>query len=194
MTGDSIRGNTSNDVAQVIQVTATELIVQPQTALSGRVSTFTSGESITNNTRSGSATLTGITPLYASYIHEKGKNAVTALSESAIYSMFETSDFGLPTGGSTQNNQKGLNRWTRLVRIEPDFNLQGEMGVQVVGREFAQDQDTESEVFTFDSNTGKIDMREQRRQIRLRFISNVVNGDFEMGRVILHTEPGDGRS
>jgi hypothetical protein len=37
-------------------------------------------------------------------------------------------------------------------------------------------------------------MREQRRMIRLRFNSNEVDGFYEMGRVILHTEPGDIRS
>jgi len=48
--------------------------------------------------------------------------------------------------------------------------------------------------YAFDDTTGKVDMREQRRQIRLRFDSNVLDGDFQMGRTVIHTEPGDIRS
>lgn len=131
---------------------------------------------------------------YSIYAHEVGHNAVEAGTEQAIYSMFETSDFGLPTGGVPQEQPQGTNRWTRLTRVEPDFVQEGEMSVTVIGSEFAQEGYLESEPYTFTPTTGKIDVREQRRNIRLRFESNTVGGNYEMGKVILHTEPGDNRS
>jgi hypothetical protein len=48
--------------------------------------------------------------------------------------------------------------------------------------------------YEFSQTTTKIDMREQQRMIRLRFTSNVVGGFFEMGRPLLHIEPGDTRT
>jgi len=152
------------------------------------------GEVLTNNSRVGSATVVSSSEVASVYIHEKGLNSITELGEQAIDSYFETSDFGFPTGGAQQNNIEGLNRWTRLIRVEPDFKQTGSMEVRVISREFAQQHDTVSEPFTFGPDSGKIDMRKQGRQIRLRFTSNTLNGDYEMGRVILHTEPGDVRS
>ncbi len=155
---------------------------------------FIDGEGITNLTQVGTGAVLSTQDLYSAFMHEKGLNAVTSDNETAIPSYFETSDFGYPTGGSHPNQIEGLNRYTRLVRIEPDFIMEGDMTVEVIGREFAQSADIVSSPFTFDKNTGKIDMREQRRQIRLRFTSNTSNGNFEMGRTILHTEPGDVRT
>jgi hypothetical protein len=68
------------------------------------------------------------------------------------------------------------------------------MTLTVIGNEFAQDQTPVETNYTFGSTATKVDMREQRRMIRLRFDSNEVNGFYEMGRIILHTEPGDIRS
>lgn len=188
--GNSIVGVTSGAVG-VIQVAQGSNTYQVN--LTGPID-FVVGESISNQTVSGTGTLTASKGLYGLYVHETGINAVVGETETAIESYFETSDFGYPTGGAQQNDIKGLNRWTRLIRVEPDFVQNGEMSLEVIGREFAQQEDTISEPFPFDRDTGKIDMREQRRQIRLRFTSNTLNGNYEMGRVILHTEPGDVRS
>jgi len=194
MEGDSVVGGVTAVPAVVSRVeSATSLLVKPLGT--ERQFLFAVGETLHNNTRSGSGVVVSSIATYSAYIHEKGKNAVTVNDESAINSFFMTSDFGYPTGGAgQQNNIHGLNRWTRLIRIEPDFLQVGDMTVEVIGREFAQEEDLISEPFTFTPQTGKIDMREQRRQIRLQFTSNTLNGDFEMGRVILHTEPGDTRS
>lgn len=152
------------------------------------------GEDIVNNSRTGTGVVATSVALSSPYVHEKGANAVTGEQENAINSYFETGDFGYPTGGAQQNMVKGINRWTRLVRVEPDFLQEGDMEMYVIQREFAQQPDTVSEPFTFGPDSGKIDMRKQGRQIRLRFTSNTLNGNYEMGRVILHTEPGDVRS
>jgi hypothetical protein len=47
--------------------------------------------------------------------------------------------------------------------------------------------------YLFDPDTGKIDMREQRREIRLRFVSDVSGGNYQLGKVIITAEIGDVR-
>jgi hypothetical protein len=194
--GEILIGSTTGAKALILQVenSGNSLLVQDITNPSARPTPFEVNEEIRNAEGTVTAAITRIIPICSNYVHEKGSNRVTATGEEAIEAYFDTADFGYPTGGAQQNDIKGLNRWTRLIRIEPDFLMDGEMTVRVIGREFAQSTDTISAPFTFNPDTDKIDMREQRRQIRLRFTSNTLNGNFEMGRVILHTEPGDVRS
>jgi hypothetical protein len=81
----------------------------------------------------------------------------------------------------------------RLERVEPDFLQDEEMTIVVTGRPFAQGQDVDSVPYTFGPNTGKVDLREQRREIRLRFRSNIVNGNYQLGKVLLSAAIGDVR-
>lgn len=131
---------------------------------------------------------------YSTYVHEFGRDAIVGGSQLAIQSYFETSDFGYPTGGAEGEKPAGLDFWTQISRVEPDLVMFGQMSVQVLGEKLAQSTTEESELFTFDGTTGKIDMHEQRRQIRLRFTSNFLNGHYEMGRTIIHLQPEDVRS
>lgn len=131
---------------------------------------------------------------YPVYVDEFGKNAVEGGAVSSVPSWFETCDFGYPTGGASGEKPTGDDYWTRLIRVEPDFILSGAMNMYVRGKEFAQGPITESSPHTFYPETERIDLREQRRQITLKFVSNAVDGDYLMGRVILHTEHGDIRS
>lgn len=128
------------------------------------------------------------------WIHEWGWDKADGEEVTAIRSSFETADFGFPTGGSDSEKAVGANRWTRVMRVEPDFDMEGEMTLQVIGSDFAQSEEKTSEVFTFGKTTGKIDLREQRREIRLRFTSNDQNGHYDTGKVILHLDVGDVRS
>jgi len=130
--------------------------------------------------------------------HEIGTDEIDGPNTNAIESYFETSDLGWVAGGPHQSPQIpqgsiGENRWLRLERIEPDFIQSGEMNVQVIGRPFAQREDVTSAPYPFDPDTGKIDMREQRREIRLRFTSNVQGGTYQMGKILLSAELGDSR-
>lgn len=131
---------------------------------------------------------------FSCYAGEYGKNAIEGNAEFAIPSYFETSEFGYPTGGPTGESPQGLNNWTRITRIEPDFVQVGDMQVEVRSREFANSPVIENESHVFSPDTELIDLRQQARHITLRFESNTFNGDYHMGRVILHTEPGDTRS
>lgn len=129
---------------------------------------------------------------YGLYQHEVGNNAVVGDNETAIYSSFTTQNFGLPTGG-VGDSQNGANRWTRVTRVEPDFLQVGDMECAVLGYEYAQSAPEPETSYSFSPEDGKIDMREQRRHVLLRFESNVLNGYYEAGKVIIHTEPGDNR-
>jgi hypothetical protein len=125
--------------------------------------------------------------------HETGKNEIQGTTVLAIESYFETSDLGLVAGGPSQPSPVGENRWLRIERVEPDFILEGEMELYVTGRPYAQEDDATSGPYIFDATTGKIDMKEQRRELRLKCISNVANGDYQLGKIIVSADAGDVR-
>jgi hypothetical protein len=146
-------------------------------------------------TASATTTLTFSTQpdLIQIFQHEIGVDNVNGQDVLAIESFFETSDLGWVAGGPSQPAPVGMNKWERLERVEPDFLMEGEMSLIITGRPFAQSVDKESDPYVFDKNTGKIDMREQRREIRLRFISDVAGGDYQLGKTLLHADIGDTR-
>lgn len=127
------------------------------------------------------------------YQHEYGVNSIDGTTVEAIESYFETNDLGWVSGGPSEPAMVGPNKWLRLERVEPDFIQDGDMDLIVTGRPYAQSEDVESAPYTFAPNTNKIDMKEQRRELRLKFVSNVADGDYQLGRVILSADIGDVR-
>lgn len=125
--------------------------------------------------------------------NEIGTDAVQGATALAIESYFETNDLGWVSGGPSQPSPVGENRWLRLERVEPDFVQSGEMELYVTGRPFAQSEDETTGPYLFDPDTNKIDMREQRRELRLKFVSNVAGGNYQLGKVILDADIGDVR-
>ena len=125
--------------------------------------------------------------------HEIGVDSVNGQAVLAVESFFETSNLGWVDGSPSQTEPVGINKWSRLERVEPDFLMEGNMSLVVTGRPFAQGQDVASVPYFFDKNTGKIDLREQRREIRLRFVSDVAGGDYQLGKTLLHADVGDTR-
>jgi len=125
--------------------------------------------------------------------HEIGTDEVIDTTSNAIESSFQTSDLGWVAGGPSQTSLVGDNVTLNLERIEPDFIQNGTMSFQVTGRPYAQSEDVTSDPYYFEPDTGKIDLREQRRQIRLIFTSNVQGGDYQLGKVILNADIGDVR-
>ena len=125
--------------------------------------------------------------------HEIGTDEVIDNTSNAIESSFQTSDLGWVAGGPSQASLVGDNVALNLERIEPDFIQSGLMTFQVTGRPYAQSADVTSDPYYFDPDTGKIDMREQRREIRLIFTSNVQGGNYQLGKVILSASIGDVR-
>lgn len=131
---------------------------------------------------------------YTMWQHESGVDRVYLTSVSAIQSFFETSNLGTLGGLVGSSDQPGDNLWTRIERMEPDFIQTGDMTVTVTGKGYADDVDIESDPFTFTPTSLKVDMREQRREMRLRFESNTYNGDYQAGKILLSLTTGDVRS
>ncbi|NBR23309.1 MAG: hypothetical protein EBU08_05940 [Micrococcales bacterium] len=150
---------------------------------------------------SAAATATATVPLQFStpenrieiFQHEIGTDAINGQNVNAIESYFETNDLGWVSGGPSEPAMTGMNKWIRLERVEPDFVLNGNMTLYITGRPYAQSDDAQSVPFVFDANTNKIDMKEQRRELRLKFVSNEAGGDYQLGRVLLNADIGDVR-
>ena len=138
-------------------------------------------------------TVTSLMSFVPLYQNEIGTDKVSGATAVAIESYFETNDLGWVSGGPSQPSPVGENRWLRLERVEPDFIQEGEMELYVTGNSFATSTDETTGPYTFDSDTLKIDMREQRRELRLKFVSNVAGGDYQLGKVILDADIGDVR-
>lgn len=186
---------TAATVVSIVGTTVT-LSVANSGAVSGDI-----GFSGTTVTMSAAATATAIelgsfeTPpnLITLWQHEFGVDEVTGSQTDAIESYFQTSDLGWVQGSPAQTIPVGDNYQLHLERMEPDFVQSGEMTFQVTGRAFAQAEDVTSAPYPFGPDTRKIDLREQRRELRLIFSSNVQGGDYQLGKVLLHANVGDVR-
>jgi len=130
---------------------------------------------------------------YSIWQQEYGQNVVTDEGTFAIPANITTCDISWIGGNPAKDEPFGVNRRIHLRRIEPDFVQTGDMTLQIVGRKFARGSEEYSPVFTFGPNDGKIDMRVENREARLQFSSNTVNGNFEMGRIMITAEYGDER-
>lgn len=139
------------------------------------------------------STMTQATGGYVIWEHEFGKNKITDVEEFAIDSFVETCDISFVGGTPASDDPVGINRRMHLTRVEQDFRQVGDMEMTVVGRPFANDGVTEKGPYVFAENSGKIDLRAEYRLINLRFRSNVIDGDYEMGRILITAELGDER-
>lgn len=138
-------------------------------------------------------TVSAVVNFVSLWQHEIGTDAVQDTTVLAVESYFETNDLGWVSGGPSQPSPVGENRWLRLERVEPDFIQEGEMELYVTGNSFATSTDEVTGPYVFEPDTLKIDMREQRRELRLKFVSNVAGGDYQLGKVILDADIGDVR-
>jgi len=127
---------------------------------------------------------------YRVWIQEQGVDEIDGQTINPIRSYFETADLSSLT--------QGKNEYLRITRIEPDFVQNGDMTVQVTGRANARAPEVVSSIFTFvdpvnvDEPYKEIVMlKEQRRELRVRFESNEVYGDYQMGQIIGHVSTGD---
>jgi hypothetical protein len=127
---------------------------------------------------------------YKFWVHEVGTDEIDGLLLNPIQSYFETADLSLPV--STQQN-KAL----QVLMLEPDFVQSGDMTVQVRGRANARAQEVNGDpvLITETAATPQeqvVFLKTQRRELRFRFESNTLGGDFQMGLVLAHLQPGDG--
>lgn len=129
---------------------------------------------------------------YKIWRHEFGVDEVDGSSISAIESYFETGDISMLV------SQQPRNRAIRVEMVEPDFVQSGDMQVQIHGRINARAPEVEGPIMTFPDNATEpyqqqVFFKEQRRELRFRFYSNVIGGDYQMGQVLAHIDTGDGR-
>lgn len=146
--------------------------------------------SVTGGTGTGATFDLTFGTTYKFWVHEVGANEVDNTDERPIQSYFETADISLPV-------TNGINRATQVVCIEPDFVQSGDMTVQVLGRANARSPEVAGAVMTFPATASTPDeqvvfLKTQRRELRFRFESNAINGDYQMGMVLAHVQPGDG--
>lgn len=123
------------------------------------------------------------------WLHEQGSDVIDGTSIEPIASWFETADLSAVA--------KGKNRNMRIVTIEPDFVQNGPMSVQVTGRANARAPEVSSTRFMFPESAAVpheqiVMLKEQRRELRVRFESNTIGGDYQMGQIIAHLDTGDG--
>lgn len=131
---------------------------------------------------------------YTIWQHETGIDRILLNSVSAVESMVETNSIGWVGGGPGQRAIQGVNRWIRIERFEPDFVQSGNMQLVITGKGYADDVDDPSQPFTFTPETLKIDLKLQRREMRLKFISNEAGGNYYMGNCLISVDLGDERS
>jgi hypothetical protein len=130
---------------------------------------------------------------YAIWQHEFGLNQISFFGETSIYSSFTTCDISWVGGTPSEDTTSGANRRMHLRRVEPDFVQGGEMVLTVLGRKFARGDTTVHTPFPFGPEMGKIDMRVEHRELTLQFSSDVIDGNYEMGRLLITAEYGDER-
>ncbi len=127
---------------------------------------------------------------YKFWVHEVGTDEIDGLTLNPIQSFFETADLSLPV-------TSGINKSMQALMIEPDFVQSGDMTVQVMGRANARAPEVNGIIMTFveDPETPQeqvVFLKTQRRELRFRFESNTLGGNYQMGLVLAHVQPGDG--
>jgi hypothetical protein len=131
---------------------------------------------------------------YPVWIHETGVDQNVGNVLTAIDSFIQTGDIAYCANGPG-GERVGLDRWVYLTRVEPDFVQTGELTLTVSGRDYARSNPVSSNQnpYLITEDQLKQDMREQAREMRLKFRSNVINGNYFMGNTLLVLRIGDGR-
>lgn len=130
---------------------------------------------------------------YGIWQHEVGLNKASSLGEEAIYSSFTTCDISWVGGTPSGDASPAINRRLHLRRIEPDFVQSGSLNLSILGKKFARSPTEVNGPFLITTDTEKVDLRIEHREMRLQFESNELDGNYEMGRLLITAEFGDER-
>ncbi len=188
--GTVVTGGTSGATGTVARVTLTAV------NLSNVAGGFLAGETLTG--ASGGSAILQASPqnqeLDTIYQHEFGYDKIVGQDVTALRSSFTSQNFGFATGSPFGDAPKTVDLMTRLVRFEPDFDQVGDITVRVEGRSYAQDPNTVLNTYPITPDQGFQDMRDQARILRITVESNVRDGFYQQGQVLLSLEPGDERA
>ena len=127
---------------------------------------------------------------YKFWVHEVGTDEIDGLTLNPIQSFFETADLSLPATSQ-------INKSLQVLMLEPDFVQSGDMTVQVMGRANARAPEVNGIVMTFPETPQTpqeqvVFLKTQRRELRFRFESNTLGGDYQTGLILAHVQQGDG--
>jgi hypothetical protein len=127
---------------------------------------------------------------YKFWVHEVGTDEIDGLTLNPIQSFFETADLSLPATSQ-------INKSLQVLMLEPDFVQSGDMTVQVMGRANARAPEVNGIVMTFPETPQTpqeqvVFLKTQRRELRFRFESNTLGGDYQTGLILAHVQEGDG--
>lgn len=150
------------------------------------------------STSSEAFQMDGFLNQYRLWQHEVGTDEVVGSTSTAIYSFFETSGWALMD--DSMQIAAPMDKNVTIDRVEPDFNLTGALDITTIGRAYAMAPDVVGRTYSFDPanfdpanfETFVQYVRDQKRQLRLRFESNVVGGFYEMGNTVGLLGIGDG--
>jgi hypothetical protein len=117
--------------------------------------------------------------------HEVGTDDVNLYGTDAIRSYIDTSEISLTEAGADQN--------IRIDRLDLDLIQDGLMSLSIVGRNSSRQQDVESPVIQFTEEDDSIDLKQERRHMRLRFESFHPSGNYKLGRCMAYVSPGSKR-
>ncbi len=144
----------------------------------------------------GSATVDDDTNGYALWQHESGTDKVFGTSSFAIRSFFETNDITLTVqpGGTAP----GQNTNISVQFVEPDFIQAGNLSLTMYQRGNARSPVAATDVMTITPQIEAgvpgdeqfVPLKNEARQIAFKVESNVSGGNYQMGQVLLHMQPG----
>lgn len=130
---------------------------------------------------------------YQIWQHESGIDKNVSGTLTAIPSYIQTGDISWvatdPSGAWT-----GVDRWIELFRIEPDALQTGPITFTVNTRAYARSPVVTSQTYSFNPETVKVDLREQGREMSIRFASNSIGGFYEINQTLLDIGVGDARA
>jgi hypothetical protein len=146
----------------------------------------------------GRPLLTGVEPIdkgngfkYRVWQHEQGVDEVDGTNISSILSYFQTAYFALPA--QSQGKLKNI----RIAVVEPDFLQNGDMSITIAGQANARAKEIFGTPIVFpDTATTQgaqvACFKEERRLLSFKFASDVLGGDYQMGKILAHIEEADG--
>lgn len=185
--GETVTGGFSGAKGTVVKVTDNNVYLKD-------VEGFfrdTPPETVTCTTGSASVQRAENTVQYSLWLHEFGFNKIVGDDELSIKSSFETSDVSMLTGGPATPEGQPLNAHTRIVQVEPDFVQNGDITMNIITQKTARAPEKMSADFTITDKTEFIKPRHQGRIVRLKFSSDSLNGDYQLGKILIETAQGD---
>lgn len=131
---------------------------------------------------------------YQLWQSEYGTDEIVGNQVNAIESFIESPDVAIVGGGLTVVGSAEFTPddvWTQLVRFEADFILGNSVTINILGRQFAMDEDALLDTRIITQSDNNFDTQAQARYMRWQINSNSQGGGFAMGTPLISYRPGD---